>query len=384
MFRFMIVLACFSFIHTAVEARIKLVALPDREATQVRLDHPEATVLQEERILTLQKGANQVDFAWKSVQIWPESIRLTLLQHQNPATVLSVSYPPNEQALIWQLSSASGQQVKVRISYVLGFLDRLVAYKTLVNQNETAMDLMAYLVLRNFSGENLQQADFILDGGNTFSGNVASGETKRLAFFQQAAIPMSKHYEFDARSMPLDPKAEQGNVDIPVYYTFDNTKENGLGQQPLWLGKVRLYGDEGNNSTILLGEDHSPLVPVGQTAKWAVGYTRDIVVTQREMKAAQLNVHYNRNKKIVLFDREHIMVAKVENFKDRPAHVTLIQPMPIEWDMQSSSHEYEVKNNGLANVSLKVPKQLLHFSIEVPKQDAVEVKWHYIARHLQR
>ena len=41
------------------EARIKLVALPEREGTILRLDNPQATLIEEERVLTLQKGVNK-------------------------------------------------------------------------------------------------------------------------------------------------------------------------------------------------------------------------------------------------------------------------------------------------------------------------------------
>ncbi len=50
-----------------IQARIKLVALPERAATVIRLDNPNATLIEEERVLTLQKGLNKVDFSWKGV-----------------------------------------------------------------------------------------------------------------------------------------------------------------------------------------------------------------------------------------------------------------------------------------------------------------------------
>jgi len=52
-----------------VQARIKLVALPERAASVVRLDNPQATLIEEERVLTLQEGLNKVDFSWKGVSI---------------------------------------------------------------------------------------------------------------------------------------------------------------------------------------------------------------------------------------------------------------------------------------------------------------------------
>ncbi len=91
---------------TIAEGRIKLVALPERAATVIRLDNPRATLIEEERVLTLQKGLNKVDFSWKGVSIDVDSIRLRVLSHPDKVNLLNVSYPPNEAALVWEISSA--------------------------------------------------------------------------------------------------------------------------------------------------------------------------------------------------------------------------------------------------------------------------------------
>jgi len=72
------------------QARIKLVALPERAATVIRLDNPQWTLIEEERVLTLQKGLNKVDFSWKGVSIDADSIRLKALDHPDKVTLLSV------------------------------------------------------------------------------------------------------------------------------------------------------------------------------------------------------------------------------------------------------------------------------------------------------
>ena len=54
-----------------VGARVKLVSLPERSRVVVRLDHPEAVLVQEERTVTLQRGLNRLDFSWKRVGIEP-------------------------------------------------------------------------------------------------------------------------------------------------------------------------------------------------------------------------------------------------------------------------------------------------------------------------
>ena len=92
-------------VAAGAQARIKLVALPERAATVIRLDNPNATLIEEERVLTLQKGLNKVDFSWKGVQIDADSIRLASLDHPDKVTLLNVSYPPDEAALVWEISS---------------------------------------------------------------------------------------------------------------------------------------------------------------------------------------------------------------------------------------------------------------------------------------
>ena len=146
----MLVLAC----AAVTQARIKLVALPERAATVVRLDNPTATLIEEERVLTLQKGINKIDFSWKGVSIDADSIRLSVLEHPDKVILLNVSYPPDEAALVWEINSDKDYAEKVRISYLLSNIDRLITYKAIADKAETAVDLKSYLVLRNFSGED--------------------------------------------------------------------------------------------------------------------------------------------------------------------------------------------------------------------------------------
>lgn len=54
-------------------ARIKLITLPVRERVEIQLGNPNATLVEEERILPLVKGVNQVDFSWANTQIDPNA-----------------------------------------------------------------------------------------------------------------------------------------------------------------------------------------------------------------------------------------------------------------------------------------------------------------------
>ncbi|MAE66994.1 MAG: hypothetical protein CMJ18_22265 [Phycisphaeraceae bacterium] len=326
------------------QARIKLVALPERAATVIRLDNPNATLIEEERVLTLQEGLNKVDFSWNGVSIDVDSIRLLVLEHPKETVLLNVSYPPNEQALVWEIHSKVARQERVRISYLLSNIDRLITYKAIADKGETKVHMRSHLVLRNFSGEDFDSARVLLDYGEAFDRGIRHEETRRLLFLDRADVPITKVWTFDAARIPWDPKKQNTNVGIPVRYRIENAKDAGLGEFALWGGKARLFQQDGHGSTIFLGEDRSGVVPVGERMELYIGDSRDIVVTQRKMSSRQVNIRRNKNRKIVLYDKDERITAKIENFKDTPAVLTMIQHIPGEWKMVECNMDFEREN----------------------------------------
>jgi hypothetical protein len=326
-----------------LEARIKLAALPERATTIIRLDHPAATLIEEERVLTLQKGLNQVDFSWKGVSIDEDSIRLALLGRGDKASLLSVSYPPNESALVWEIHSQEAFQVNARISYLLSNIDKLIAYKGLVDKAEGRMDLKAYLILRNFSGEDFDKVSVMLDQDRALEQEIRHEETKQLLYFSKGAVPIRKVWTWDGAVHPWDPRTLDANVGIPVTYRIRNTKDSGLGSHALIGGKCRVFQEDGHGSTIFLGEDVIGLVPVGEEMRILIGDSRDIVVTQRTMAESRINVRRNKNNKVVLYDTDETIQTTIENFKEHPAVLTLLQHIPGQWDMETCNKTYKLK-----------------------------------------
>ena len=361
------------------QARIKLVTLPERAASVVRLDNPQATLIEEERVLTLQKGLNKVDFSWKGVSIDVDSIRLRVLSHPEKVNLLNVSYPPNEAALVWEISSADAWEERVRISYLLSNIDRLITYKGIADKAETQLDLKSFIVLRNFSGEDFDAARILLDYGEAFERDIRHEETKQLLFFQQPKVPITKVWTFDARRLPWDPtELENRNVGIPTSYRIVNDKDSSLGKFALWGGKARLFQDDGHQSTIFLGEDYTGLVPVGEKTELYVGDSRDIVVTQKKMREQQINIRRNNSNKIVLYDMDEIITAKIENFKDTPAVLTMIENIPGEWEMKECNLESEKENANILKFEIKLPKR----TPEGPS--VVNLEMHYHRKNLRK
>jgi hypothetical protein len=343
----------------SIFARTALVALPERSATVIRLDNPAATLIEEERQLTLQKGVNKIDFSWKGVHIDADSIRLRVLDHPGQVTLLNVSYPPNEAALVWEIASKGDFVETIRISYLLGNIDRLVTYKAVADKGETHVDFRSFLVLRNFSGEDFDHAMVQITDGQGFEQAIAHEETKRLLFLSVEKVPITKIWQWDSARLPWDPeKLNNQNVGIPVSYRIQNNEASGLGAGALRGGKVRIFQADGHGSTIFLGEDISGLVPVGEKMELNIGDSRDIVVTQRKMKENRVNIRRTTHKshpRIVLFDLEEEIVAKIENFKGQPVRLTMVQHIPGEWKMVECNLDYEKKDANTLRFEIRLP-----------------------------
>ena len=353
-------------------ARTKLVALPERGRVVIGLDNPAATLIEEERTLALQQGLNRVDFSWEGVRIDSDSIVLTLLRHADSARLLHVSYPPGETSLTWDIFSPEPLEVEVRISYLLEGLDRLVTYKAVADTGETRLDLKTFLVLRNFSGEDFQEAGIRLQGDRELTQDLAHEETRQLLFDRVPEASLEKVWTYDAATLPWDPERTTGNVGIPVSYRLVNDTASGLGEGTLHSGKIRIFQEDGHGSAILLGEDVIPLVPPGEEALVHIGDSRDIVVTQRKKRERVINVRRNTTDQVVLYDTDEIIEAQVENFKDTTATLTMIQHIPGQWDMQEASMEYE-----------RLDAFRLKFMIDLEAQGKRTLVMHYHRRNIR-
>jgi hypothetical protein len=371
-FQFYLITAILVLTGVCAQARIKLVSLPERELVVIRLENQQGTLVEEDRTLTLQKGINQVDFSWKGVGIDPDSIRLTLLSHPDRVKLLSVSYPPSESALIWEIASEEAWEERVRVSYLLKNIDSLITYKALSDQAERQIELNGYLILRNFSGEDFENASIFFILGKPFEQNTVHEQTQQMLLFSTPKIPIEKVWTFDSQIQPWDPTRLEDNVGIPVSYRLKNIKENRLGEFGLPQGKLRVFQEDGYESSIFLGEDTIDYIPIGENAMIRIGDSRDIVINQQKLLAKNINVRRNEDNMVVLYDTEEKINAKLENFKDQPALLTMIQHIPGQWDMVECNMDYTLKDSST-----------LEFEIRLAPGEKKELNMHYHRRNVR-
>jgi len=336
-----------------VQARVKLVALPERARVVVSLNNPEATLVEEERLITLQKGVNKVDFSWRGVNIDPTSIQVRMLTHPEAVTALNTSYPPNENALIWEISSPAAQEERVRISYLLSGLGRDVVYKAVAEPDEKALTLRNYLRLRNDSGEDLTEAEIGIGYGTNFKKTIANEEVLEMLSERVENLPIKKILTWDAASLHWDPEYEKKTVGVPLSYVIKNDKDSKLGTHTLLPGKVRIFiktkeqaaadGERAGEGVAFTGEDWAQLTPADRELKLYIGQSRDVKVTQRRTKDEKVNIRRNNANSIVLHDTDEIYKIEIENFKKVPVSLVVVEHFPGYWKMAENSHAEQFK-----------------------------------------
>lgn len=325
-----------AFLPTA-QGRIKLITLPVRERVEVQLDNPNATLVEEERIVPLVKGANQVDFSWANTQIDPNTIVFRVIgpvgEKKLDVKVLSVSYPPNEAALVWQVGASDSGSARVRISYLLGNLTKSFNYRAVAANDEKTLVLQEYMRLQNFANEEFLSAADPESGAKLFAGYgkqfmkpIGLNETKEVLVEKFTKIPVRKTYtcnpaEFDY----LDPV--QKKLRVPMHYVLKNDKANGLGASPLPFGKVRMFIEPKNPgadaTTTFLGEDWGKFTPIDDEMKLYLGVAQDIVVKRTIEKNERKRVAGN------LYEQEVIIKYEIENFKDQAVTLDLAESLPF-------------------------------------------------------
>jgi len=203
---------------------------------------------------------------------------------------------------------------------------------------------------REFASEGLFEYHlYTLDGRTT----IKDSQTKQLTLMSASDVPVRKEliyygaqeYYRNAFGMPIS------NQKVAVFLEIKNSKENRLGL-PLPKGKVRVYKADRSGSQQFIGEDWIDHTPKDERVKIKLGNAFDIVGerTQKDWRKIAGNVY------------EVEWEIALRNHKSEDQTVTVIEPVPGDWQVLHSTHGYE-----------KVEAHTLRYQIAVPKEGAAKL-----------
>ena len=203
---------------------------------------------------------------------------------------------------------------------------------------------------RDFAAEGFFEYHlYSLDGRTTIKDN----QTKQLTLMAAADVPVRKEliyygaqdYYRNSYGTPIS------NQKVAVFLEIKNSKENRLGL-PLPKGKVRVYKADRSGSQQFIGEDWIDHTPKDEQVKIKLGNAFDVVGerTQKDWRKLASNLY------------EVEWEISLRNHKAEEQTVTVIEPVPGDWQVLHSTHAYE-----------KVEAHTLRYRIPVPKDGTTKL-----------
>jgi len=300
--------------------------------------------------------------------------------------------------LVWLLRNALAGPQRVEASYLTGGITWKADYVLVLNPADTNADVTGWVTIDNRSGATYGNAALKLVAGDvnravdgrrsqrameiatkaasmaeaardfksegffeyhlyTLDGRttIKDNQTKQLTLMAAGDVPVVKQliyygaqdYYRTSYGVPMS------NQKIGVYFDIKNSKDNRLGV-PLPKGKVRVYKADASGSQQFVGEDWIDHTPKDERVKIKMGDAFDLVGerTQKEWRKIASNLY------------EVEWEISLRNHKKEDQTVTVIEPVPGDWQVLTSTHAWE-----------KPEAHTLKFQVPVPKESASKLTY---------
>jgi hypothetical protein len=298
--------------------------------------------------------------------------------------------------LVWLLRNQTAAAQKIEASYLTGGITWKADYVMVVNDADSRSDLTGWVTIDNKSGATYANAALKLVAGDvnrardgrregrvmelaakaasardasrdfaeegffeyhlyTLDGRTTlkNQQTKQLALLSAADVPVTKHlmyygaqdYYRNSYGMPIS------NQKVAVLLELRNSTENRLGL-PLPKGKVRVYKADSAGSQQFIGEDWIDHTPKNERVKIKLGEAFDVVGERTQKDWRKLGSG--------LWEVEWEIALR--NHKQQDQTVTVIEPVPGDWQVLHATHAFE-----------KPEAHTLRFSIAVPREGAAKL-----------
>ncbi len=309
----------------------------------------------------------------------------------HPGRIIFPGVPENlisKPTLVWLLENRLTSPQTVEASYLTNNINWRADYVVTMNEKDERADLSGWVTIDNKSGASYKDAKIKLVAGdiNRVKGEAEyQAKTYRLAESMAAPAPQFKEeaffeyhiYTLQRPSTIKDNQTKQiglvsagdvlvkkellfygarhyyysrygeavTNQKIGIYVEIQNKKENNLGI-PLPKGTVRVYKNDAEGSLQFIGEDSIDHTPKDEKIRIKLGEAFDVVGTRKQTDW----------KKIAYDTYEAAYEISIRNHKEEDVMVRVVEPIPGDWTILSSSHEYKKTEAFAAEFSIPVPK----------------------------
>jgi hypothetical protein len=371
-------------------AKIDLVTLPSREKVQLTIyNSADLTLVRDERILTLKKGENNLQFSWANTLIDPTSLELIPKQDITSINISQLIFPPRVNELgIWKIDSKISKKVPFEISYFTSGISWEAFYIGTLSSDEKSMELKGYVKVINNSGEDYENTSIRLVVGKINLLEMIKVLAKRfppygtpkvlpptpimyegkaeIARAAKAVLAEAKEKEiikegvseyflytiegtenlpdkwtkrllsFSQKDIPVEYfykyEEERYGKNVRRFIKFVNDQNYKLGKEPLPDGLIKIFkyiNKEGNLSYI--GSDRTKYIPIGEKVELDLGESNELKVDVKLMDTKTKNYMFNKDGNISGWEEEKIYRIKIVNYKNLPVKVEIKRNFPHQY-----------------------------------------------------
>ncbi|MHB8882212.1 MAG: DUF4139 domain-containing protein [Thermodesulfovibrionales bacterium] len=309
----------------------------------------------------------------------------------HPGRVIFPEVPGNlisKPTLVWLLENSLPSPQNIEASYLTNGINWRSDYVVTLNSRDDMIDLSGWVTIDNKCGATYKNARLKLVAGDVnrvreerdYRGTlrmakaeavpaapqfkeeeffeyhiytlqrpstIKDNQIKQISLITASAVPVRKELVYKGTgyyytSRYSDPIA---NLKVGVFIEIWNKKDHNLGI-PLPKGTVRVYKHDNEGSLQFTGEDTIDHTAKDEKIRVKLGNAFDVAGTTRQLDW----------KKLASDTYESGYEITLRNHKKEDITVKIIEPVPGDWTILSSSHPYKKSSAFFAEFEVMVPK----------------------------
>ncbi len=308
----------------------------------------------------------------------------------HPGRIIFPEVPENlisKPTLVWLIDNNLSSNQKVEATYLTNGINWRADYVVTLNDTDNMADLSGWVTIDNRSGTTYKDANLKLVAGDVHrvkdeyeyrdkmlrvaeaaakapqfkedeffeyhiytlqrAATIKDNQTKQISLINADTVPVKKellyygarYYYYNQHGQTIT------NQKVGVFVEVANTEKNNLGM-PLPKGTIRVYKHDKEGSLQFVGEDSIDHTPKDEKVRIKLGDAFDVVGNRKQTDW----------KKIAYDTYEASFEISLRNHKKEDVVVKVVEPIPGDWKMLSSSHEYQKTEAFTAEFNIPVPK----------------------------
>jgi hypothetical protein len=315
-----------------------------------------------------------------------------------PGRIVYPKVPGNLRArptLVITLNSGIEKPQQLELSYLTGGLSWRADYVANLSPDEKTLDLSGWVTLTNQSGaaypnatlqlvagdvnrakERRMETDKVMTLGMSRASapapkmaeeslfeyhlypldhppTLAVNQTKQVALLSASGVTARKEYLLQGQNYYYSGSyGDLGDKQkVGVFVEFDNKEASHLGM-PLPKGIIRVYKRDSEGRAQFVGEDNVDHTPKNETVRLKLGDAFDVTAKRKQTDYKSLGRQGKYN-----YVYESAFEVVLKNAKKEAVTVTLLEPMPGDWEVLQSSHPCVKAASGTGKFQVGVPAE---------------------------